>query len=165
MKVSVDGGSEYTVFQWKSSADISGSATTLSCYFKTDTEGFFDITLGNTNSTSRLTKENAGNRTLQRNTDGKTYSFSAEWVLPYNLLGKTLKFSWDVTRDGNGYDNMKVPNLNTATVKVPEANTKMTPFVSPAMLNDNNPGKLELPWYILSDDLVKASYEYEKSRT
>ena len=161
LKVSVDGGTEYTVFTWKSSEDISGSATTLSCNFKTDTEGFFDITLGNTNSTSRLTKENAGNRTLQRNTDGKTYGFSAEWVLPYNLLGKTLKFSWDVTRDGNGYDNMKVANLKTTTIKVPEASAKMTPFVSPAMLNNNNPGKLEVPWYIPADDLVKASYEYD----
>ena len=162
LKVSVDGGAEYTIFQWKSpEGTLEHSATTCSTYFKTDTEGFFDITLGNSRSTSRLTKENPGNRTLQRNSDGATYSFSAEWVVPYNLLGKELKFIWDVKRDGNGYTLMTVPGLKTVTIKMPEANAKMTPFVSPAMLNNNNPGKLEVPWYIPADDLVKASYEYD----
>ena len=162
LKVSVDGGAEYTIFQWKSpEGTLEHSATTCSTYFKTDTEGFFDITLGNSRSTSRLTKENPGNRTLQRNSDGSTYSFSAEWVVPYNLLGKELKFIWDVKRDGNGYTLMTVPGLKTVTIKMPEANAKMTPFVSPAMLNNNNPGKLEVPWYIPADDLVKASYEYD----
>ena len=162
LKVSVDGGAEYTIFQWKSpEGTLAHSATTCPTYFKTDTEGFFDITLGNSRSTSRLTKENPGNRTLQRNSDGATYSFSAEWVVPYNLLGKELKFIWDVKRDGNGYTLMTVPGLKTVTIKMPEANAKMTPFVSPAMLNNNNPGKLEVPWYIPADDLVKASYEYD----
>ena len=162
LKVSVDGGAEYTIFQWKSpEGTLAHSATTCPTYFKTDTEGFFDITLGNSRSTSRLTKENPGNRTLQRNSDGSTYSFSAEWVVPYNLLGKELKFTWDVKRDGNGYTLMTVPGLKTVTIKMPEANAKMTPFVSPAMLNNNNPGKLEVPWYIPADDLVKASYEYD----
>ncbi len=158
LKVSVDGGAEYTVIHWQSKANISGSATTLSCYFSTPTEGFFDITLGNSRSTSRLTKDNGGWRTLQRNSDGNTFSYSTEWVVPYNLLGKTLKFTWDVERDGNGRSKEKVSGLNTVTIKMPEANAKMTPFVSPAMLNNNNPGKLEVPWYIPADDLVKASY-------
>ena len=161
LKVSVDGGTEYTVIHWQSTADISGSATTLSCNFSTPTEGFFDITLGNSRSTSRLTKDNGGWRTLQRNSDGNTFSYSAEWVVPYNLLGKTLKFTWDVERDGNGRNKEKVSGLNTVTIKMPEANAKMTPFVSPAMLNNNNPGKLEVPWYIPAEDLVKASYEYD----
>jgi hypothetical protein len=161
LKVSVDGGAEYTVIHWQSKADISGSATTLSCSFSTPTEGFFDITLGNSRSTSRLTKDNGGWRTLQRNSDGNTFSYSAEWVVPYNLLGKTLKFTWDVERDGNGRNKEKVSGLNTVTIKMPEANAKMTPFVSPAMLNNNNPGKLEVPWYIPAEDLVKASYEYD----
>ena len=162
LKVSVDGGTEYTVFSWHSAeTDINNSNTSLSCYFSTPTDGFFDITLGNTHSTSRLTKSNAGNRTLQRNSDGLRFSFSAEWVVPYNLLGKTLKFTWEVKRDGNGYDNISVTGLKSATIKIPEASAKMTPFVSPAMLNNNNPGKLEVPWYIPADDLVKASYEYD----
>ena len=63
LKVSVDGGAEYTVIHWQSKADISGDATTLSCYFSTPTEGFFDITLGNSRSTSRLTKKPALSRT------------------------------------------------------------------------------------------------------
>ena len=162
LRVSVDGGSTMTIFSWHSAEkDIDNDNTTLSCYFTTTAEGFFDITLGNSRSTSRLTKDNAGNRTLQRNSDGKTFSFSAEWVVPYNLLGKTLTFTWGVKRDGNGYDNIPVSGLKTATVKMPEASAKMTPFVSPAMLNNNNPGKLEVPWYIPADDLVKASYEYD----
>jgi hypothetical protein len=28
------------------------------------------------------------------------------------------------------------------------------------MLNSNNPGKLELPWFMASDSIVSARYEY-----
>ena len=71
LKVSVEGGSETTVFSWHSAEkDIDNDNTTLSCFFKTTADGFFDITLGNTRSTSRLTRNNEGNRTLQRNSDG-----------------------------------------------------------------------------------------------
>ena len=161
LKVSVDGGTAYTVFSWKSSeTDINNSNTTLSCNFSTSTDGFFDITLGNTRNTSRLTKDNGGDRTLQRNSDGLRFTFSAEWAVPYNLLGKQLEFSWEVKRDGNGYSNTTVSGLKNATIKMPAASAKLTPFISTAMMDPNSPGKLQLPWFLASQDITKAYYEY-----
>ena len=89
LKVTVDGNTS-TIFTWKSKADIDNSSTSLSCDFSTTANGFFDITLGNSRSTERLTKSNDRTLSLVRNSDGNTFDFAAEWVLPYNLLGKTL---------------------------------------------------------------------------
>ncbi len=162
LKVTPEGGSTQTIFQWESETDINNSNTTLSCKFTTDADGFFDITLGNSNGTSRLTKSNGGNRTLVRNSDGKTFEFAAEWVVPYNMLGKKLTFSWEVRRNGNGGRSAEdVKNLKSVTINMPAAASKLKPFVAAPMLNPRNPGKLELPWYLASDDITKAYYEYE----
>ena len=161
LKVSVEGGTPYNIFYWESDENINNSNTTLQCKFSTETDGFFDITLGNSRSTSRLTKSNGGWRTLTRNSDGLTFEFSAEWVVPYNLLGKTLHFSWDVERNGNGRSKEKVSGLKEVTIKMPAAGAKLKPFVSMPMLNPSNPGKLELPWLLASDSIVSAYYEYD----
>jgi len=158
--VSVDGAAAYTVFVWKSEKNIDNDRKQLNCDFSTDTEGFFDITLGNTRSTARLTKSNGGNRSLERNSDNKTFGFSAEWVVPYNLLGKKLTFSWDVTRNGNSRSKEKVSGLNSKTINMPAASAKLQPVVSMAMINPKNPSKLELPWFLASDSIVSAYYEY-----
>ena len=159
LKVTVDSNTS-TIFTWKSKADIDNSSTSLSCDFSTTANGFFDITLGNSRSTERMTKSNDRTLSLARNSDGETFDFAAEWVLPYNLLGKTLTFSWDVERDGNGRSKEKVKGLKTVTIKVPAAASKLTPTVSSPMLNPNNPGKIELPWFLASDNITKAYYEY-----
>ena len=162
LRVSVDGGEYTTIFHWASETDIDSDKSSLSCYFSTTANGFFDITLGNTTSTSRLTKDNPGNRTLQRNSDGYSYSFEAEWSVPYNLLGKTLKFQWYCKRNGNSATvrDREVENLKVVTVKMPEASAKLTPFISTPMMDPNSPGKLQLPWFLASDSITKAYYEY-----
>ena len=160
LKVSGDGIPEQTIFYWEPEANISSSSTSLSCKFSTPANGFFDITLGNSRSVERLTKGNDRTLSLVRNSDGTTFDFDAEWVLPYNLLGKTLTFSWDVIRNGNGRSRENVKGLKTVTIKVPAAASKLSPTVSSPMLNPNNPGKIELPWFLASDNITKAYYEY-----
>ena len=160
LKVSGDGIPEQVIFTWDPEANIGSSSTSLSCKFSTTANGFFDITLGNSRSTERLTKGNDRTLSLARNSDGTTFDFAAEWVLPYNLLGKTLTFSWDVGRNGNGRSRGKVAGLKTVTIKVPAAASKLSPTVSFPMLNPNNPGKIELPWFLASDNITKAYYEY-----
>ena len=163
LKVSVDGGTETTILHWSSETNIDNNNTTLQCYFSTTADGFFDITLGNTKSTSRLTKNNAGNRTLQRNSDGKTFEFSAEWAVPYNMLGKKLTFSWYVKRSGNSATvrDCEVTGLQNVTITMPGAASKLQPFVSSPMLSSNYPGKLEVPWFLASDSIVSARYEWD----
>jgi len=161
LKVTPEGGTEQIVFQWSSKTDIDNSDKFLSCNFTTTADGFFDVTLGNQKSTFRLTKSNGGWQSLARNSDEKTFEFAAEWVVPYNLLGKKLTFTWDVSRDGNGRTAEKVKNLKPVTINMPAASAKLQPFLSAPMLNPNNPGKLELPWLLASDSITKAYYEYD----
>ena len=158
--VSGDGIPAEVIFTWEPEANIDNDKTSLPCKFSTTVNGFFDITLGNSRSVERLTKDNDRTLSLVRNSDGTTFDFAAEWVLPYNLLGKTLTFSWDVERDGNSRYKETVAGLKTVTIKVPEAASKLSPTVSSPMLNPNNPGKIELPWFLASDNITNAYYEY-----
>ena len=162
LRVSVDGADPVTIFTWKSETDINNSNTTLKVNFSTNADGFFDITLGNSRNTFRLTKNNGGDQSVVRNSDGKTFGFSAEWMVPYNLLGKKLTFSWDVTRNGNSATvrERAVSGLATKEINMPAASAKLEPFVSLPMLSANNPGKLEIPWFLASDSIVSARYEY-----
>ena len=162
LRVSVDGADPVTIFTWKSEKNIDNDNTTLKVNFSTNADGFFDITLGNSRNTFRLTKNNGGEQSVVRNSDGKTFGFSAEWMVPYNLLGKKLTFSWDVTRNGNSATVLEraVPGLATKEINMPAASAKLEPFVSLPMLSANNPGKLEIPWFLASDSIVSAYYEY-----
>ena len=162
LRVSVDGADPITIFHWESKENIDNDHTTLPVNFKTDADGFFDITLGNTRNTFRLTKNNGGWKDVVRNSDGKTFGFSAEWAVPYNLLGKKLRFTWYVKRNGNSATvlNREVPGLQAKEISMPAASAKLEPFVSLPMLSNDNPGKLEIPWFLASDSIVSAQYEY-----
>jgi len=161
LQVSVDGAVPKSIFMWSAAeTDIDGDATEVKTLFSALGDGFFDITLGNTNSTIRLTKGNYNKANVKRNSDGYSFTFEAEWVVPYNLLGKKLTFSWDVTRNGNSWTSTKVNGPKSVTINMPEASAKLTPFVSSPMMDPNTPGKLQLPWFLLSDSITKAYYEY-----
>ena len=162
LRVSVDGATPITIFSWSAAkTDIDSDASEVSTKFSTTAGGFFDITKGNTNSTFRLTKDNASTVNVKRNIDGYSFTFEAEWVLPYNMLGKKLTFSWDVERNGNGsWTKTKVTGLKDVTLNMPAASSKLTPFVSAPMMDPNTPGKLQMPWFLASDSITNAYYEY-----
>ena len=156
-----EGESKFEVIYWQSSKNIDSDATEVNTKFSTTADGFFDITKGNTRDTYRLTKDKASWIYIKRNSDGYSFTYDAEWVVPYNLLGKKLTFTWEVERWGNGsWTKTKVTGLKTVTINMPAASAKLTPFVSSPMMNPQNPGKLELPWFMASDSIVSARYEY-----
>lgn len=163
LKVSVEGGEATTILHWSTEADIPNDRTWVDCTFSTTADGFFDITLGNSRTIERLNKSKERKLALTRNSDGRTFEFSAEWVVPYNLLGKKLTFSWYVKRNGNSATvrNREVAGLKSVTITMPEAAAKLTPFLSTPMMNPKNPGMLELPWFLASDSITKAHYEYD----
>ncbi|MBQ3632174.1 MAG: hypothetical protein II949_13210, partial [Prevotella sp.] len=159
LKVTVDGTTN-TVFHWEvAETDISDSRTWVSCKFSTTADGFFDISSYGTSTPSRVSKSSS--KTISVNSSGDQFYFEAEWVVPYNLLGKEVKFSWYVKRDGNGYDNIEVKGLKEETLKIPEASAKLKPFLSSPMISATAPGKLEVPWVLASDKIVSAYYEYD----
>ena len=163
LMVSVDGGPKMAVLHWYAAGEISSSATEANTWFEALQDAFFDITLGNTTKTVRMPAHTTANHNVKRNSDGYSFTFEAEWVVPYNLLGKKLTFSWDVERYGNNisWTRVKVDGLKTVTINMPAANAKLTPFLSTPMMDPNTPGKLQLPWFLASDSITKSWYEYD----
>ena len=160
LKVSWDGGSA-TCFRWERTRGNNDDDDWLYIRFSTGVGGSFDVTQGNSSRHFTLTKEDGElDRAVWRNSDGDHYTVSAVWTLPYNLLGKTLKFKWDVTRDGNGYSSQKVTGLNDFEITIPAAQDVVYPQVTPATLSYGDPGKLELPWFMGSTKITAARYEY-----
>ena len=98
-----------TAFHFQRNGDTSSSSTNIYIHFRTDVGGSFDVTQGNSSNHFTLTSSNGDiERLVYRNSDGNTYTVYAVWRLPYDMLGKTLKFTWDVQRDGNGRYKEKV---------------------------------------------------------
>ena len=159
LKASWEGQSEITVLHWKTQS-TDNDKKEVSCDFSTSVEGYFDITAGNTTTTTRLTKDNSRTLQLKQNGDGYTFEFGAEWVVPYSLLGQKVKFTWSVKRDGTGRTHQTV-NIKEVTITLPQASAKLEPFVSLPMLSTSDPGKLEVPWFLASDSIVSARYEYD----
>ena len=92
--------------------------------------------------------------------DGNHYTVNAVWPLPYNILGKTLKFSWDVTRDGHGYSSQKVTGLNDFEITIPQAQDVVYPQVTAATLSYSVAGKIEILWFMASTKIESARYKY-----
>ena len=134
----------------------------LSTEFRTDVGGSIDITQGNSSNHFMLTK---GDKTkscnITENSGANTYDFTANWTLPYEMLGKQLEFYWSVTLDRTTAGTPKVDDkLTGATIDMPAAQSVMTPIVTTAMLSYSKPGMMEIPWVMPSDKVTSAYYEY-----
>ena len=161
-------GSEQTLFWWREDESSKGhdnDESTLWCKFRTYVGGSFDVTQGNSSNHFTLT-QGAGElrRLVYENSDGRTYEIIVEWRLPYDLLGKTLKFSWDVKCDyTNGIawsTEYSVTGLSSTTITVPTAQDVVVPQATLATMSFSESGKLEIPWFIASNDLTAVRYEY-----
>ena len=161
----------YWGFNYKSSNGPAGQESahdnddsTLPVFFQTEIDGSFIITQGNTSKQFTLTKEDGKvTKTLYENSN-ETYDFEATWRLPYDMLGCDITFSWDVKVD---YTNGKVwsteyaiTGLDNSTIAIPPAAAVVQPQVTMAILSNNEVGKIEVPWFMASDDITAARYEY-----
>ncbi len=143
----------------------SNSDSTLPVFFATEMGGSLDITQGNsTNHFTLRSSDGEVTRTIYENTDGETYEFSAVWRVPYDLLGKSLKFEWGIMLDytnGLVWDtDYSLSALSPVTIDVPKAMDVITPQVTAPMMSYSKEGMLELPWFMATDKVTKARYEY-----
>lgn len=150
-----------TVFHFQRNGDTDNDNKDIWIWFRTDVGGSIDVTQGNSASHFTLTSSDGDiQRLVYRNSDGKTFTVYAVWRLPYDMLGKKLKFTWDVQRDGNSRSKEKVSGLNDVPITMPAAQDVVNPQVTMASLSYSESGKLELPWFIASTKLTAARYEY-----
>ena len=158
-------GSEKTVIWWtKDENSHDNDDSDLWTKFWTAMDGSFDITQGNSGSHFTLTK---GDGTLRRlvyeNSDGNTYDFTVVWRLPYDLLGKTLKFSWDVKCDytnGLAWDTHYSVSPSGCEITMPMAQATIAPQATMATMSYSEVGQLEMPWFMGATTLTAVRYEY-----
>ena len=160
-------GAEQTAFWWREDESSDGhdnDHSDLWCKFSTSVGGSFDVTQGNSASHFTLTKGDGTLRRLVYENNDRTYDVTVVWRLPYDFLGKTLKFSWDVKLDytnGLAWDTQyDVKGLSATTIAMPKAADVVYPQTTMATISYSEQGKLEIPWFIGSDKVTAARYEY-----
>ena len=153
-------GTTKTCFHWQRNGDTDSDSKDIYVHFSTEVGGSFDITQGNSGSHFTMTQGGDYERQIYRNGDGNTYTVYAVWRVPYDMLGKTLKFTWDVERDGNSRSREKVSGLNDVEIDMPAAATVVHPQVTMSTMSYSEAGKLELPWFMASDKITSLRYQY-----
>ena len=153
-------GSEVLVFRWyQDEKSHDNDDKDLWCKHSTNAGGSFDVTQGNSGNHFTLTSSSGEMRRLIYES-AETYTIYAVWTVPYNLLGKTLRFKWDVLRDGTARSEENVSGLNDVTITLPAAENINYPQLTMATISFSEQGKLEIPWFIATNKLVKAQYQY-----
>ena len=160
-----EGQSEINLFHWAlNGGSIAGDKSTCPTMIYSQAPGYFNVTLGNTTGVTRLDPHDWKPVNVARNSDGTTFSLSAVWVFPKELLGKNVKLRWHVQRDGTGRNKvwldesagLKQPD----PITLPEANPVSPPVVTLATLNNDSTGRILVPWTMLPEKINKLHYEY-----
>ena len=132
--------------------------------FKTEIGGSIDIKQGNSSNSFKITKNDGEKRELlYENADGYSYEFAAVWTFPYELYGCDVTFVWDVEVE---YTHIFVWNkafklsLKDVNIALPDAPIVVNPQMSLGMMSFTKPGMLEVPWFVASDRVTSARYEY-----
>ncbi|WP_146739498.1 LamG-like jellyroll fold domain-containing protein [Pseudoprevotella muciniphila] len=141
------------------------SDSTVPIFFGTEVGGSLDITQGNsTNHFTLKSSDGELTRNIYENNDGETYEFSAVWRVPYDMLGKKLKFEWGIMLDytnGKVWDtDYELTGFSATTIDVPKAQDRIVPQVTSPSMSYSKEGMLEIPWFMATDKMTKAHYEY-----
>ncbi|MCR5696672.1 MAG: hypothetical protein K6G73_06840 [Marinilabiliaceae bacterium] len=80
--------------------------------------------------------------------------------MPYDMLGCTVKCTWDVQRDGIARYKEKVSGLGSTNITLPKAQNVVSPQITLATMSYSEAGKLELPWFMGSTELTSVYYKY-----
>ena len=130
--------------------------------FETKAGGSIEITRGNSSQTFKITKgDGEVSKSIFADSDGEQYSFTAVWTIPYEMYDKEVTFQWDVKVGGSAYvHSTKTCSIDKTVIHLPEAPTVASPQLAMATMSFNEPGMLELPWFIASDRVTSARYEY-----
>ena len=130
--------------------------------FETKAGGSIEITRGNSSQTFKITKgDGEVSKSIFADSDGEQYSFTAVWTIPYEMYDQEVTFEWDVKVGGSAYvGSTKTCSIDKTVIRLPEAPTVASPQLAMATMSFNEPGILELPWFIASDRVTSARYEY-----
>ena len=159
LKLKVEGSNdEITLLYWKClDDDKSGYAPTR---LKTDIDGEMFVKVGKNFEEYQLTKGTVESKNLYGEKNHDVFFVQARWVIPDKYLGKTLKFIWDVDRDGTARSHQRVSNLTSFEFTVPEAPPVLDVTVTEPVIVPDSVGKILIPWMVGADSVVSAKAVY-----
>ncbi|MBR1484476.1 MAG: hypothetical protein IJ612_02135 [Prevotella sp.] len=159
LEVEWEGQSKITLFRWHATADIDGDSEYCSTKFSTEADGTIEVTLGNTKNYITVTKDSEKWGAVKRN-DNETFDVTANWIVPYAVLGKKLTFTWNVHRDGNSRQSVTLTLPKIDPITMPAAGQTLQPITTGATLATKSKGMIEIPWFLASTDITAIHYEY-----
>ena len=159
LKLKVEGSNdEVTLLYWKClDDDKSGYAPTR---LKTDIDGEMFVKVGKDFEEYQLKKGTVESKNLYGEKNHDVFFVQARWVIPDKYLGKTLKFVWDVDRDGTARSHQRVSNLTSFEFTVPEAPPVLEVMVTEPVIVPDSVGKILIPWMVGADSVISAKAVY-----
>lgn len=159
LQITVDGSSnKITVLNWKcNNHEKDGYAP---CSLQTDVDGEVYVQVDKDFSEFKLTKNSQVNKDLYGINDQDVFFVHARWVIPDKYLGKTLKFTWDIDRDGSARYHEHVKNLSDFEFTVPEAPPVLEVMVTDPVVLPDSVGKILVPWMVGTDSVISAKAVY-----
>ena len=97
---------------------------------------------------------------VSRSANSTNFSVTIVWTVPAELRGKTLRFEWDIMRNGNSRSEMPVP-LDPIDITIPEPLPPSDPMLTQAIILPDNVGKVVVPWYIAAQNVSKVEAIYQ----
>ena len=159
LQITVEGSTDkITVLNWKcNDHDKSGYAP---CSLQTNVDGEVYVQVGKDFSDFKLTKGSQVNKDLYGMNDQDVYFVHARWIIPDKYIGKTLKFTWEIDRDGSARYHEHVKNLSDFEFSVPEAPPVLDVTVTEPVIMPDSVGKILIPWMVGADTVVSAKAVY-----
>ena len=159
LQITVDGSTDkITVLNWKcNNHDKDGYAP---CSLKTDVDGEVFVQVGKDFSEFQLTKGSQVNKDLYGLNNQDVYFVHARWVIPDKYLGKNLKFTWDIDRDGSARYHEHVKNLSDFEFTVPDAPPVLEVMVTDPVILPDSVGRILVPWMVGTDSVISAKAVY-----
>ncbi len=91
---------------------------------------------------------------------GDNYWVSARWVVPENVRGKKVTFSWKVRRSGHLRYKDNVKGLEDFPITMPDSPPSLDISVSRPIITRENVGKIMVPWIIGTNKVQKVETVY-----
>lgn len=159
--VTVDGTTK-TVLHYSAEADIDNDHTYNKAKFSTGVAGKVMI-LRNIDYGNEVVTTSERVIQIYRPSTRQTYfSVDAEWTVPNELRGKTLKFTYSVKRDGNARSRESVSGLESVQYDISAMEELVVPEMMTPMLayERANAGKIMVPWMVAAGNIQSVTLYY-----
>lgn len=154
--------SKKTLLYCKAESNIDNDHLYNDATFSTGVNGTVQIIRDLDHGNSTVSKTNSTIRIYRPNKNQAYFDVTAEWSIPNEYRGKTLKFSWNVRRYGNFRSDEDVEGLSSQQFDIAERPALVNPeLLSPMLAYERaNVGKIMVPWMMAASSVKEAKLTY-----